>query len=165
MNPIMGCNGAKYGTRPRSAQFTTQQTKVSAGISVCRTWSWVKSSIPICSAAGVVDLIDWLKVPHMLKTSSTFGVHTLFTLELPRGESTLRCPVESSLHAELSTSRRARSLGHAPLLCAPTDTKRYVTMHASHAAVISRQTRPRATYQWHIKLELQRSAAIACYLP
>ena len=33
--------------------------------------------------AGVVDLIDWLKVPHMLKTSSTFGVHTLFTLELP----------------------------------------------------------------------------------
>ena len=39
--------------------------------------------------AGVVDLIDWLKVPHILKTSSTFGVHTLFTLELPRGESTL----------------------------------------------------------------------------
>ena len=38
--------------------------------------------------AGVVDLIDWLKVPHILKTSSTFGVHTLFTLELPRGEST-----------------------------------------------------------------------------
>ena len=37
----------------------------------------------------MVDLIDWLKVPHMLKTSSTFGVHTLFTLELPRGESTL----------------------------------------------------------------------------